>query len=61
MHGQQKVKNKKYTRIVQIYCALERRTALLWALMQDVLVIPYLRFGRNSRSNLQGSRIRLNS
>ena len=33
------------------------RTALFWAIMLLVVVIPYRRFGRTYRSNIQGSRI----
>lgn len=33
------------------------RTALLWAIMQRVVIIPYLRSGTTSQSHLQASRI----
>jgi len=35
------------------------RTALFWAITQQVVVISYRRFGTNYRSYLQGSRIQI--
>jgi len=32
------------------------RSALFWDITQRIVVIPYQRFGRNCRSNLQESR-----
>jgi len=32
-------------------------TVLLWAIMQRVLAVPYRRFGKTYRSNIQGSRM----
>ena len=35
----------------------QKRTALFWAVTQQVAVIPYRRFRTTSRSHLQGQRI----
>jgi len=37
------------------------RTAMLWVITQQVVVIPYRRFGTTYRPRLQGSRIQKKS
>jgi len=40
--------------LFQASATKQMRTALLWAIMQRVVVIPYRRFGTTYRSHLQG-------